>query len=149
MFLGVLSQLISGCANIPSATATPSATANQEPRTIVIGGEQYTENKIGDFISWGCRDYDQPDSVLVEVGTFALDYLELSDGGFILFDGGDAGNFTWYNREGINNRWSWGPSGHGYSFIIKPDGTGLYYDFSNVPEGETIKADDVYKCKRM
>ena len=31
---------------------------------------------------------------------------------------------------------------------IKPDGTGLYYDFSDVADGEKIKADDVYRCSK-
>jgi hypothetical protein len=45
-----------------------------------------------------------------------------------------------------NYRWDWGPNKTDYSFVIKPDGVGLYYDFSYVQKGESIKARDVYKC---
>jgi hypothetical protein len=33
-----------------------------------------------------------------------------------------------------------------FILIIKPDGTGLYYDFKYAADGERIKAKDVYKC---
>lgn len=147
--------LISGCATTSTSSIqqgkepelAKEPITNQVPRTIVIDGQQVTENKIGGFISWGCRNYGQPNNVLVEVGIFSNP--ELSGEGFILFDGGDAGEFAAYRREGIDHRWSWGPSGNDYSFIINPHGGGLYYNFSNVPKGESTMANDLYTCKRM
>ena len=147
--------LISGCATTSTGSTqqgTEPALAqepitNQVPRTIVIDGQQVTENKVGEFISWGCGGFIQPNNVLIEVGIFSNP--ELSGAGFILFDGGDTGEFTWYRREGIDHRWSWGPNRNDYVLIIKPDGRGFYYNFSNVPNGESTKSEDVYICKRM
>jgi hypothetical protein len=98
-------------------------------------------------MSWGCHGFVEQNNVLVEVGIFS--YPELSGAGFILFDGGDTGNSTLYQREGINHRWSWGPNGNDYAFIINPRGGGLYYDFSNVPDGESTMVEDLFSCKRM
>ena len=54
---------------------------------------------------------------------------------------------TSYQRRGVNQRWDWGPNGE-FSFVLKPDGRGLFYDFSNVREGETTNANDMYECSR-
>ena len=66
--------------------------------------------------------------------------------GFVLFDGGYSGDWAFYQRKGIEHRWDWGDDGPTYAFVIKADGTGLYYDFSNVPEGEETTAKQVCKC---
>ncbi len=66
--------------------------------------------------------------------------------GFILFDGGYTGRTTLYQRKGLDHRWDWGPNATDYTFVIKPDGTGLYYDFSTVTEGESTKPSAIYKC---
>ena len=58
---------------------------------------------------------------------------------------GTQGEITLYRRTGLEHRWDWG-DGASYSFVIKTDGTGLYYDFSTVPDGENTKASAVYKC---
>jgi len=39
-----------------------------------------------------------------------------------------------YKREGINHHWQWGPNSE-YKLLIKPDGTGLYYDFTGIKNG--------------
>ncbi len=69
-------------------------------------------------------------------------------GGFILSDGGYSGAHTYYRRTGLEHRWDWCPNETNYVFVIKPDGTGLYYDFSSVPYGESTKASDVFQCYR-
>lgn len=66
--------------------------------------------------------------------------------GFILFEGRKEYKQTFYSRKGINHRWDWEDGGN-YSFIIKPDGTGLYYDFTGVEKGASTKANDVFKCE--
>ena len=48
--------------------------------------------------------------------------------------------------EGINRRWYFG-NDYDYSIVVKPDGTGLYYDFSNVEDGETTTPRDRFACK--
>ena len=48
--------------------------------------------------------------------------------------------------NGFDRRWTFGDDGD-YSFIIKPNGDGLYYDFSSVEAGETTKANQIFICK--
>jgi hypothetical protein len=128
---------------ICAACASTLPTVKSGTRSISLDDTKYSEEKLGKFNSWRCRDYVHDTGTLVEVGTFTM--ASLSKFGFVLYDGGNTGTFTVYQREGLNHRWDWGSEGH-FSFIIKPDGTGLYYDFSSVPSGETAKAKDVYKC---
>jgi len=128
----------SACSTVPSA-------APQGPRVIVLGGERLSEEDLGEFVSWRCLDYVDGGRTLVEVGTFAN--AELAGVGFVLYDGGYSGDSTNYQRKGINRRWDWGPSGAEYAFVLKPDGTGLFYDFSLAVEGESIKANEVYECR--
>ncbi len=73
--------------------------------------------------------------------------------GFILFDGTNEGERTKYHREGLNQRWDWGElegrEASRYSVIIKPDGTGLFYDFNTAVDGTKEKADDIFRCHRV
>ncbi len=48
--------------------------------------------------------------------------------------------------EGFNREWVFGPNGADYMFQIKPDGTGHYFDFSNVPSGENTTSSQTYEC---
>lgn len=130
---------LSSCATGPSATLFG-------PRSIILGAETYSEEILGKFTSWQCKDYVEYTGTLVEVGSF--DNPKLEGLGFILYDGSDSGELTNYQRKGINHRWDWGPNGSDYAFVINPDGTGLFYDFSSAPEGELVKANGVYKCSR-
>jgi len=164
---------LSACAIVPEKiTAAPeqetAAPEQKTARTLILGGKQFKENKPGEFTSWKCRDYSYGGKTLVEVGKLTLsddykkrsDYKEIDDSakkvvddfikmtGFVLYDGTNTGDFTFYKRRGINHRWDWGTEGGSYSFIINPDGTGSFYDFSSSKKGEKIKADDIYKCSR-
>ena len=135
--------LLSSCLQSPVHTSTKSDVKIK--RTISINGEEFTEIKAGEFITWKCRDYARGDRTLVEVGHFP-DKL-YSSAGFILYDGTNKGVSAIYMRDGLDHRWSWeGVST--YSFFIRPDGTGLYYDFSTAINGEKSKADAIYKCSR-
>ena len=58
---------------------------------------------------------------------------------------------TWYTDfqvQGFNRRWDFGPKDHPtrYAFVIKPDGTGLYYDFET--ETHLTKASIVMECQQ-
>ena len=65
-----------GCAVVPD---------QKTPRTLILDGVQFKENKPGEFISWKCNDYSDGGRTLVEVGQLSLpeDYdvrqLSLSD----------------------------------------------------------------------
>jgi hypothetical protein len=127
----IISFLLQSCATAPSAT-------KQGPRTIILNGTTFSEDELGRITSWRCVDYIRGNQTLVEVGFFSKpDYLGV---GFILY-----GEPTVYRREGINHRWDWRADDYDYAFIIKPDGTGLYIDFS-VTENEVEKPDERYKC---
>lgn len=127
---------------ISSCTQTAK---EQTKRTIVVSGNQFTEYKPGEFISWKCKDYVRGGRTLVELGTFSNPFLPES--GFVLYDGTNEGEMAIYRRKGINHRWDWGRNAQ-YSFTIKPDGTGAYYDFSNVDDGESVKPNEIYKCSK-
>ncbi len=92
---------------------------------------------------WYCQDFVDGGRILVEVGFFGDPSLEGL--GFILYDGGYSGELTYYRRAGIEHRWDWGPNETDYAFVIQPDGTGLYYNFSSVSRA---KASEVYRCYR-
>ena len=141
----VLFISLSSCATFPLLAPTPSATPSG-PRTIVLDGEAVTEEDVGGFISWYCKDFVDAGRILVEVGFFGDPSLEGL--GFILYDGGYSGERTYYRRTGLEHRWDWGPNETNYAFVIQPDGTGLYYDFSSVPYGESTKVSEVYQCYR-
>jgi hypothetical protein len=161
-----------------SATQSKSSSYDQVPvnatdeslRTIILNDEELTEYESGQFISWKCRDYSDGSNVLVELGHIELieeqldtEAIEGMDGktkpllkaildkklqlGFVLYEGTNKGELAFYGRRGLNHRWDWGPEGK-YSFIIKPDGTGLFYDFTTAKDGSKDKADDIYKCKK-
>ena len=135
---------------LASASTTPpsrpSSVTTTGPRTIILDDKKYSENDVGGFISWFCYDFVYEEKgVLLEVGFFGdPDFKNL---GYILYDGSYTGEFTLYVRTGIEHRWDWGTDGQ-YSFVIKADGTGLYYDFTNVEKGQSTKPKDVFKCYR-
>ena len=46
---------------------------------------------------------------------------------------------------GFERRWDFGKE-FNFSFVISPDGRGLYYDFTSVEEGETTQPRQFYRC---
>jgi len=54
-----------------------------------------------------------------------------------------------FEVQGLNRRWDFSPDDNGsydYMFLIEPDGTALYYDFSRSADG-TAKASQIYQCE--
>ena len=134
----IIVYLIS-CTGVP---LRPSSTTTTGPRTIIIGNEIISEENAGGFISWFCYDFvHEEKGILLEAGYFGdSDWENI---GYVLYDdGGYTGKFTHYQRNGLEHGWDW-PY---YAFVIKSDGTGLYYDFSNTKKGESKKASAVFKC---
>jgi hypothetical protein len=137
-FLVIIILLLASCVSIPPSTNKTG------PRTIILDNKTLSEDDVGGFTSWYCRDFVYEEKgVLLEFGYF--NDPEFNGIGFVLYDGGYTGELTLYQRNGIEHRWDWGPDAN-YTFVIKPDGTGLYYDFTNVEKGQSTKAKDVYKC---
>ncbi|MBP6528384.1 MAG: hypothetical protein KA235_09070 [Prevotella sp.] len=129
----------------PKSLNEISSVINQ--RTITLSNEKYSSDQIGEFDSWKCMDFLglSPQKILIEAGRFLNPKLDKE--GFVLYDGSNSGEITLYKRAGLNHRWDWGKNAE-YAFTIKPDGTGLYYDFSGIPKGETTKASQIYKCSK-
>ena len=79
----------------------------------------------GELIS----EYEVPtDRILLEIGIIP----EATTG---LFKKDGLNYSLWWNNSRIENS--------SYEIIIKPDGTVLYYDFTDVPYGESIKPNEV------
>ena len=142
--------IVFGLASTATTTPSrPSSVTATGPRTIILNDENVSEKDVGGFISWLCYAYSDRDEkkLLLEVGTFGVQELNML--GYVLYDGGYTGEFTLYQRNGLEHRWDWGgTNGTNYSFVIKSDGTGLYYDFTNVKIGESTKARDVFRCRK-
>ena len=51
-----------------------------------------------------------------------------------------------FKVSGLDRRWNFGHD-YQYAFIIKPDGTGLYYDFSTSGDG-SAKPSDFFRCQQ-
>lgn len=51
-----------------------------------------------------------------------------------------------FKVEGFDRRWDFG--GYEYAFVVEPDGTGLYYDFTRVGPGESVKPRQRYVCRQ-
>lgn len=132
--------LLTSCASMIAPSATESG-----PRTVLLNGEAYSEEDVGGFTSWYCKDYVERGRVLVEVGFFGDPGPE--GYGFVLYDGGYSGERAYYSRTGLEHRWGWGTN-LDYVFVIEPDGTGLYYDFSGASVGERRSATEVYYCRQ-
>jgi len=88
------------------------------------------------FHSWYCQD-DYERKPTFEFGYFTSNGVDI---GFILYDGTNTGAFVVYYRNGLDHRWDW----DSFSFLITPDGEGRYYDFSNVPRGESTSPKRIY-----
>ena len=151
LIVSVLILFITGCTTLESPSTEPASSRSPKPeeplsRTIVLNGKEYSEEEYGPFEIWECRETFDGDKVLFEVGRFVNPDYPI--GGFILYDGSSSGDLTYYKREGLNKRWDWETIGGSFSFILKPDGIGLYYDFSDVPDGEKVKSTDVYRCSK-
>lgn len=63
-------------------------------------------------------------------------------------DVADTRHLTTYRVTGVNRRWDWGDGGESYAFVIKPDGEGLYYDFSFIEDGGTTTPSQLFICKK-
>jgi hypothetical protein len=58
---------------------------------------------------------------------------------------------TLFSKAGLDYKWDWGnyEIGEHYTIIMEPDGTVRYYNFTNVPDGESISPSGVYKAYKQ
>lgn len=101
------------------------------------------------FTSWYCVDSIYGTKLGLEFGYYSDPRYE-GVFGFLLYDGSDKGIRTFYKRVGLEHHWSWigDDFDESFTFVISPEGYGRYYDFTNVPDGESVKPRDVYKVRK-
>ncbi|MDE0184254.1 MAG: hypothetical protein OXP71_02220 [Candidatus Poribacteria bacterium] len=116
--------------------STPNNSPNREQPTAASPPDSGTER-------WECYDYVYDSKKL---GTLTADRIGAN--GTVDFAGIFAS--TQFSIQGIDRRWDWGWGTDGrsdYAFVISPDGTGTFYDFSFSSDG-TAKPSDLFKCAR-
>ena len=142
-FLSILISLtLFSCASAPSFT---------KDRTLTLSGFSFLETEYGGVERWYAVDKYNYDSLVDEVRFQVGHFIYNSSLGFILYGKGTTGEEAYFSRDGLNLRWDWGHDGikgYMYSFIIEPDGTGLYYDFSTSKDG-IAKPRGIYKTKKF
>ena len=113
---------------------------------INLNGTIFSVEEHGPFEIWECRRFLGSNKVLFEVGLFKNP--KMANVGFILYDRTSYGDLTLYQRRGINKRWDWETDSGRFSFVMKPDGIGHFFDFSGVPEGEKIESQEAFSCNQ-
>lgn len=133
-----------------SCTSAPSTSRD---RQLSLGGYSVSESNLGGVERWYAVDkYDTSNTeVRFQVGYFIESNPVI---GFILYENGTTGELADFSRQGLDLRWDWGEyyrdgsSRYRYSFVIEPDGTGLYYDFSTSTDG-VAKPRGIYKAHKF
>jgi len=94
--------------------------------------------------TWECKDYAESGwNKIIVVATIDEDRTTGS------IEVAGTAQATIYHVEGFNRRWDFGRKnggGYSYSFLIKPDGTGLYYDFTQ--SDHAVRASMVMECRQ-
>lgn len=160
-------------APVTAQKETPATTPKKAPektKPLVIGSKTFDV-----YTLWSCSDYSDNSRIAFEIVKTDITMLEIlkkmemskdkqkkelskeqhkklqkffegANLGFILFDRRKENKIATYRRDGLNLRWDWG-SDFQYSLLLKPDGTGIYYDFTNAKGGK-VKGSDVFKCEK-
>lgn len=109
-----------------------------------------TESDGGTVTKWKCYSGD---SVVTLIGRHE------PGGGTVTF--GTISRVADFGLKGLRLEWGWGANDLEtlmggvteaivrYKFIIRPDGEGLYYDFSGAEEGEKRLPQDTFRCKKI
>lgn len=119
-------------------------------RKLTLSGLEYSETDHGGVERWYVVDKYNYDELIEEV-RFQVGYFKDANIiGFILYEKGTTGEIAFFSREGLDLRWDWGAYGDSfrYSFVVEPDGTGLYYDFSTSSDG-SAKPRGIYKVYKF
>lgn len=142
-FLSILISLcLFSCASVPSFS---------KDRVLTLSGVPVLETDYGGVERWYAVDKYNYDSLVDEVRFQVGYFIDDNSFGFILYGKGTTGEEAYFSRDGLNLRWDWGHDGikgYMYSFIIEPNGTGLYYDFSTSKDG-IAKPRGIYKTKKF
>jgi len=132
-----------------SCTSVPVA----GDRELSLGGYKISESDFGGTVRWYAIDNYNFDDFVDKI-RFQVGYFKENNLGFILYEDGTIGEEAFFSRDGLNLRWDWGSYERDgsdkfrYSFVIEPDGTGLYYDFSTSKDG-IAKPRGIYKVRKF
>jgi len=126
-----------GLAGCETNLDTAKNTTENTSKTTTENTNHYIEN-------WMCKPlaYRQAGSTLTLTGYKVLNV------GWIRFDG--IKRSTKFKIDGLNRRWDWEVRPDKYakfSFIIRPDHTGRYYDFGNIRK--TASQSGVFECQKQ
>ncbi len=133
-----------------SCTSAPTTSKN---RQLTLNGYTFSETDFGGVERWYAVDKYNYDSILDEV-RFQVGYFKEKNLGFVLYGNGTTGEEAYFSRQGLDLRWDWGSNYRDgaerfrYAFVIQPDGTGLYYDFSISTDGIS-KPRGIYKVRKF
>lgn len=92
----------------------------------------------------------QKETVLVKLFAYTCPDEESGFGYVTPSDRVGLGQEASFKFQGLEYIWLFGLDGqsgyYDYTFTIRPDGTGLYYDFSNSKEGGSVRPSQIYSC---
>lgn len=151
--LKVLLIIISSIIAISCSLSSKYIDNTPRNRNLILDNYHVSENDYGGVERWYAVDKYNLGSAAHKV-RFQVGYFKENLIGFILYEGGIVGEEVVFSRQGLDLRWDWGSYYRDgsfkfrYSFVIEPDGTGLYYDFSTSKDG-TAKARGVYKTYKF
>ncbi len=110
-------------------------------------GNDFARNDLNGIQIWRCfKAYDSEKATLFKLSRFESP-PSLRERGQVMVR--TVTHSAKSQINGLNLRWDFGPDGddsYGYAFVIEPDGTGLYYDFSGSTDG-TAKPRQVFDCE--
>ncbi|MCQ2248434.1 MAG: hypothetical protein MJZ50_05420 [Treponema sp.] len=127
--------------------------SSEKNRNLIIDGYTVNEQDFGGCERWYAVDKYNYDDLFEKV-RIQVGYFKDNNIGFVLYEDGTVGEEAYFSRKGLDLRWDWGIyESNGstrckYSFVIEPDGTGLYYDFSISDDG-IAKPRGIYRCKKF
>jgi len=145
---------ISTTSNYSGSSSSSTAYSYNSPKKNLSNTRQLTldtysisETDLGGVERWYAVDkYSSNSAVRLQVGYFKERTI-----GFVLYEDGTVGVEARFSRQGLDLRWDWGSdgaNGYNYAFVIQPDGTGLYYDFSTSTDGKA-KPREFYKMVKF
>lgn len=139
----IIISFIFSCTSVPVAG----------DRKLSLSNFTVSESDFGGTVRWYAVDKYNYDDFVDKI-RFQVGYFKEKNLGFILYEDGTTGEEAYFSRDGLDLRWDWGSLKrdgsikYRYTFVIEPDGTGLYYDFSTSTDGNA-KPRGIYKVRKF
>jgi len=135
------------------ALAGCQSNGNQQPQNTTVfdaNGQALFVDKLANLAPahhWRCTDRAEPKprQVLFEVAysenNFGNRYPNGGDFGLVAMEPGKA-QVAQFTRNGLDLVWKWGD----FTLVMQPNGDALYYNFTGVARGESIRPSAIYEC---